>query len=72
MRHSRLALLAGSLVLLPLPLVAGAAGSAAAVVPGPTFGPHASSCAQASDGFTAEHNPSHHLLLHHSDDDGHC
>ncbi len=69
MRRSRLALLAGSLVLLPLPLVVGATGSAAAVVPDPTFGRHVSSCAQMSGGFTAEHNPSHHLLMDH---DGHC
>ncbi|MFP5218380.1 MAG: hypothetical protein ACLGIG_01390 [Actinomycetes bacterium] len=45
---------------MPLVLVAGAAGPAAAAPTTTTFGSHVSSCAQVSTGFSGEHNPSHH------------
>ncbi len=59
MNTRRLALLAGSALLVPLALVV-TAGPALAVPPSPTFGSHVASCAQISTGFTAEMNPSHH------------
>ena len=60
MNRSRLSLLLGSVVVVPVALLVGAAGPAAAEPPSPTFGSHVSMCAQMSTGFDGQHNPSHH------------
>lgn len=60
MNRSRLPLLAASVVVVPITLLLGGAGPAAAAAPGPTFGSHVSMCAQMSTGFDGQHNPSHH------------
>ena len=51
MNRSRLALLLGPVLVVPLALVA-AAGPAAAAPPATSFGSHVSSCAQMSTGFS--------------------
>lgn len=56
--------LTSAALVVPLALVLGAAGPAAAEPPSTPFGTHVSSCAQMSTGFSATHNPSHHLELH--------
>jgi hypothetical protein len=55
-----LSLLVSWLLVVPLALVLSAAGPAVAEPPDGRFGPHVSSCAQMSTGFTGQHNPSHH------------
>lgn len=60
MNTPRLSLLVSSVLAVPMALVIGAVGPAAAEPPSATFGSHVSSCAQMSAGFTGEHNPSHH------------
>jgi len=60
MNTTRLSLLVGSLLAVPLALIVGAAGPAAAGPPSTTFGSHVSSCAHVSTGFSGDHNPSHH------------
>ena len=60
MNRPRLSLLLGSALVVPLVLVTGGTGPAAADPPGDTFGSHVSSCAQMSTGFSGQHNPSHH------------
>ena len=60
MNNPRLSLLISTLVVVPIALVVGAAGPAAAETPDSTFGSHVTLCAQMSTGFTRLHNPSHH------------
>lgn len=60
MNSPRLSLLVSSVAVVPMALIVGAAGPAAAEPPSTTFGTHVSSCAQMSTGFSGEHNPSHH------------
>lgn len=60
MNIPRLSLLASSALMVPMALVVGAAGPAAAEPPATTFGSYVSSCAQMSTGFSGLHNPSHH------------
>ena len=60
MNTPRLSLLVSSVLAVPMALVIGAAGPAAAAPPDGTFASHVSSCAQTSPGFTGQHNPSHH------------
>ena len=57
-----LSLLTSSVLVVPLALVVGVAGPAVAQQPTDNFGWHVSSCAHTptSNGFTGEHNPSHH------------
>lgn len=57
MNRSRLSLLLGSILVVPLALLA---GPAAAEPSSPPFGSHVSMCAQSSTGFDGQHNPSHH------------
>jgi len=59
MNRSRLSLLIGSVLVVPMALVVGAAGPAVADPPSTTFGSHVSSCAQMSTGFSGQRNPSH-------------
>ena len=59
MNTRRFSLLVSSVLGMPLALVVGAAGPAAAAPPTSTFGSHVSSCAQHA-GFSGQHNPSHH------------
>lgn len=60
MNSPRLSLLVSSVLVVPMALVVGAAGPAAAEPPSTTFGSHVSACAQMSTGFSGQHNPSHH------------
>ena len=60
MNRPRLPLLIRSVLVVPLALVAAAAGPAAAEPPITPFGSHVSTCAQTSTGFSGQHNPSHH------------
>lgn len=57
---ARLCTLLGPVLLVPVVLVVGGAGPAAAEPPITTFGSHVSTCAQQSTGFSGQHNPSHH------------
>ena len=60
MNTPRLSLLISSVLIVPMALVVGVAGPAAAEPPATTFGSHVSACAQMPDHFTGQHNPSHH------------
>lgn len=67
MSSPRFPVLVSTLVVVPLFLVVGSAGPGAAS-PTDTFGSHVASCAQASTGFTGQHNPSHHRGPNAADD----
>lgn len=59
MNRPRFAFFIGSVLAVPMALIVGTAGPAAADPPSATFGSHVSSCAQTT-GFSGQHNPSHH------------
>ncbi len=60
MNIPRLCPLAGSALMVPMALVVGAAGPAAAEPRATTFRSHVSSCEPMSTGFSGLHNPGYH------------